>query len=170
MCLQGYCIPANTHTHTHFILFYFIGGIMDILIACECSQVLCSRFFAAGHNVYSCDVQSSYGGLPDRHIRCDVSKILNGNIRFQTEDFNYHYLYKSWDLIIAHPPCTYLSNVANRWYNVERYGNAALQRMKLREQAASFFMLFTDTNAKHVCIENPRGFFSRYYRNVFFII
>lgn len=137
---------------------------MDILIACECSQVLCSRFYSAGHNVFSCDLQSSYGSLPSRHIRCDVTNLLNGKIRFQTEDMNYHYLYKSWDLIIAHPPCTYLSNVANRWYNVSRYGSSALQRAKLRESAAKFFMLFTATNAKYVCIENPRGYMSTYYR------
>lgn len=69
-----------------------------------------------------------------------------------------------WDLVIAHPPCTYLTNTGNRWFNESKYGDKARERKKLREEAAEFFMTFINCSAKHLAVENPIGYMSTYYR------
>lgn len=69
-----------------------------------------------------------------------------------------------WDLVIAHPPCTYLTVTGNRWFNVERYGEKAIQRLADREEAASFFMQFVNADCEHIAIENPVGYMSTAYR------
>lgn len=87
---------------------------MRILVACEESQRVCIAFRNKGHEAYSCDILECSGGHPKWHIKDDVLKHLNEN----------------WDLIIAHPPCTYLTVAANKYYNVEKYGNKAEERKK----------------------------------------
>lgn len=89
-----------------------------------------------------------WGGLDQFHLNADALQMLK----------------LRWDIVIAHPPCTYLTVTGNRWFNVERYGDAALQRMKDREAAAEFFMEFVNCNCDHVAIENPVGFMSTSYR------
>ena len=91
---------------------------MRVLIACEESQVVCKAFRDRGHEAYSCDIQEPSGGHPEWHILGDVLRIINprfykefGGIKFQTMDGVQH-IVDRWDMIIAHPPCTYLSNVA----------------------------------------------------------
>ena len=74
-----------------------------------------------------------------------------------------HYVDK-WDLIVAHPPCTYLTVAANKLYNVERYGDKARERIKNREQAIKFFMEFVNADCEHIAIENPIGVISTRYR------
>ena len=69
-----------------------------------------------------------------------------------------------WDLIIAHPPCTYLTVTGNRWFNVERYGDKAIQRYKDREQAIDFFMQFVNAKCDKIVIENPIGTMSTAFR------
>ena len=69
-----------------------------------------------------------------------------------------------WDLIVAHPPCTYLTVTGNRWFNVERYGKKAVQREKDRADAAEFFMKFVNADCERIAIENPVGFMSTFYR------
>ena len=66
--------------------------------------------------------------------------MLNGNCSFKTNDGVNHTIEGEWDLIIGHPPCTYLTVSGNRWFNVEKYGDKALERIKLREEAKDFFM------------------------------
>ena len=83
---------------------------MKVLVACEESQAVCSAFREKGHAAYSCDIQECSGGHPEWHIQGDVLPLLNGNCIFQTSDGEWHTLYGKWDLIIAHPPCTYLTN------------------------------------------------------------
>lgn len=70
----------------------------------------------------------------------------------------------AWDLIVAHPPCTYLTVAGNRWFNVDRYGDKAIQRMKEREDAIKFFMLFANADCERIAIENPIGCMSKIWR------
>lgn len=69
-----------------------------------------------------------------------------------------------WDLLIAHPPCTYLTVAGNRWFNVDKYGEKAISRMKKRENAVRFFMAFIGANVKKIAVENPVGYMSSHYR------
>lgn len=121
---------------------------LKVLVACECSQVVTTAFRNQGHDAFSCDLQPCYGNLPQYHIQDDVLKILDDD----------------WDLIIAHPPCTYLSSVSNRFFNVDIYGESAINRIKLREEALKFFLKFTQVKCKKVCIENPVGYANTHYR------
>lgn len=136
---------------------------MNVLIACEESQVVCKAFRERGHNTFSCDIQECSGGHPEWHIKGDALDLINGNCWFLTMDGENH-LIKKWDLIIAHPPCTYLTVSGNRWFNVEKYGEKALQRIKDREEGAAFFMEFVNCSCERVAIENPIGYMSTHYR------
>ena len=135
---------------------------MNVLIACEESQRVCLAFLERGHNAFSCDIQEPSGGRPDRHILGDALKAIQGG-QIVTMDGVTHDIPK-WDLLIAHPPCTYLTVTGNRWFNVERYGDKARQRLKDREQAAAFFMAFVNANCDMIAIENPIGYMSTAYR------
>lgn len=136
---------------------------MKVLIACEESQTVCKAFRERGHEAYSCDIQEPSGGHPEWHILGDALKMLRGGVEFETMDGQNHYV-DEWDLLIAHPPCTYLTVTGNRWFNVSRYGEKAVQRIKAREEAADFFMQFVKCNCQRVAIENPIGFMSTAYR------
>lgn len=136
---------------------------MKVLVACEESQTVCKAFRAKGHEAYSCDIQPCSGGHPEWHICNDVLDIINGNTEFFTCDGTLHII-NAWDMIIAHPPCTYLTNTGNRWFNVQRYGDKAIQRVKSREEAAQFFMAFVNAPCEHIAIENPVGYMSTHYR------
>lgn len=86
---------------------------MKVLIACEESQEVCKAFRAKGHEAYSCDIQEPSGGHPEWHILGDALNALEGR-QVVTMDGVTHDVGK-WDLLIAHPPCTYLSKAgANR--------------------------------------------------------
>lgn len=122
---------------------------MKVLIACEESQTVCKAFRERGHEAYSCDIQESSGGHPEWHIQGDALKAIDG---------------QQWDLIIAHPPCTYLTVTGNRWYNVERYGDKAIQRYRLQEEAIKFFMAIAEADCEHIAIENPVGIMSSRWR------
>ena len=121
---------------------------MRVLVACEESQRVCIAFREKGHYAYSCDIETCSGGHPEWHIQDDVLKHLN----------------EDWDLIIAHPPCTYLTVAANKYYNVEKYGEKAVKRQYDRQNAIEFFMQFTGLKCPKVCIENPIGIMSTYYQ------
>lgn len=145
---------------------------MNVLIACEESQRVCIAFREKGHNAFSCDILPCSGGHPEWHIQGDVLPLLNGNCTFMTQDVAEgmesitpnHWIRGKWDLIIAHPPCTYLTVTGNRWFNVEKYGEKAKERAKLRDDAAKFFMKFWEANCEKVVIENPIGYMSTYFR------
>lgn len=107
---------------------------MNILIACEESQEVCKAFRRRGHTAWSCDIEPCSGGHEEWHIQGDVLPYLNGNCDFTTADGTKHHQQGKWDLIVAHPPCTYLTISGNRWFNVERYGDKAIQRMAERER------------------------------------
>ena len=137
---------------------------MKVLVACEESQRVCSAFRARGHEAYSCDIIKCSGDHPEWHIKADVLPILNGNCDFTTQDGASHHIEGRWDLIIAHPPCTYLTVTGNRWFNVEKYGDKALKRMELREEAKEFFMKFANADCDKIMIENPVGVMSTAWR------
>lgn len=126
---------------------------MRVLVACEESQEVCKAFRALGHEAYSCDLQECSGGHPEWHIQGDCLPLLNGNCTFQTSDTHTHTQVGKWDLIIAHPPCTYLSNAGARWLwaghrlNLERYAKGL--------NAKEFFMNFWNADCPRICIENP---------------
>lgn len=136
---------------------------MRVLIACEESQRVCSAFRKRGHEAYSCDVIDQSGGHPEWHIMQDVLPLLNGHCEFKTRDGIKHSIDSKWDLIIAHPPCTYLANCGNRYLNIEKYGDKAIKRRFNREKAAVFFMNFINAECDKICVENPVGYMSRYY-------
>ena len=137
---------------------------MKILIACEESQRVCNAFRELGHEAYSCDIIECSGGHPEWHIQDDCLPLLNGFCEFDTADGEHHKIEQKWDLIIAHPPCTYLTVTGNRWFNVERYGDKARERIQLREEAKEFFMAFVNADCDKIAIENPIGVMSTSYR------
>lgn len=136
----------------------------NVLIACEESQRTTIAFRKRGFNAFSCDIQESSGGHPEWHINSDVLPLLNGDCTFKTEDGKEHTVNGKWDLIIAHPPCTYLTVAGNRWFNVERYGIEAKIRWKKRFEAYDFFMKFINADCDHIAVENPVGYVSHHYR------
>ena len=88
---------------------------MRILLACEESQATTTELRKLGHEAYSCDIMECSGGHPEWHIRWDALSLVNGNCTFLTEDGELHHIKGKWDMIIAHPPCTYLSNAGARF-------------------------------------------------------
>lgn len=135
---------------------------IKVLIACEESQRVCMAFRERGFEAYSCDIQEPSGGHPEFHILGDAIEAVNGGI-VTTMDVQTHDVGK-WDLLIAHPPCTYLTVSGNRWFNKEKYGEKAARRLEFREEAAEFFMSFVDADVCKIAIENPVGYMSTYYR------
>lgn len=137
---------------------------MRILVACEESQAVTIEMRKLGHEAYSCDIIDCSGGHPEWHIKQDVLPLLNGYCEFKTSDGIIHRIDSQWDMIIAHPPCTYLTVTGNRWFNVERYGEKAIQRAKDREEAIAFFMAIAIARCDKIAIENPVGVMSTVWR------
>ena len=137
---------------------------MNILVACEESQRVCLAFREKGHNAFSCDIIPCSGGAKQWHIQQDVLPLLNGNCTFLTEDGTIHEIKGKWDMIIAFPPCTYLTVTGNRWFDTEKYGKKAWDRMKERNKAIAFFYRFIMADCQRIAIENPIGVMSTAYR------
>ena len=137
---------------------------MRVLIACEESQRVCIAFRERGHEAYSCDIEPCSGGHPEWHIQQDVLPLINGNCEFKTVDGTFHKIDGEWDLLIAHPPCTYLTVSGNRWFNVEKYGKKAVERIKNRELAVDFFLKFINAKCAKIAVENPIGVMSTRYK------
>lgn len=130
---------------------------MNVLIACEESQAVCIAFRERGHRAFSCDIQECSGGHPEWHIQGDVLPLINGNCTFQTADAHTHTQAGRWDLIIAHPPCTYLSNAgACRLY--PHKGELDKDRYIKGLKGKEFFMAFWwygFYGCGKIVIENP---------------
>lgn len=133
-----------------------------LLVACEESQRVCCAFRLRGWEAYSCDIEPCSGGHPEWHIQDDVLSVIGGG-QFLTADGMSHCVDK-WDLLISHPPCTYLTVAGNRWFNVDKYGDKAIKRIKDRENAIDFFMKFINAPCEHIAVENPVGVMSTVYR------
>ena len=111
---------------------------MRVLVACEESQAVCKAFRELGHEAYSCDIQECSGGHPEWHIQGDVLPLLK----------------EKWDLIIAHPPCTYMSKAgACRMY--PKAGEIDKIRFEKAMKAKEFFMQFYNCDCEKIAIENP---------------
>ena len=136
---------------------------LKVLVACEESQRVCEAFRKRGHEAYSCDILEPSGGHPEWAIQQNVLPLIDGNCEFMTLDGEKHMI-GHWDIIVAHPPCTYLTVAANKLYNVERYGDKAVKRLADREAAIKFFKRFTVANCDYIAIENPIGVMSTRYR------
>ena len=121
---------------------------MKVLVACEESQAVCKEFRKLGHEAYSCDIVPCSGGHPEWHLQQDVLPLLK----------------EKWDMIIAFPPCTYLTVTGNRWFNIDRYGEKAIKRHKDRKEAIDFFMAFANADCERIAIENPVGIMSSEWR------
>lgn len=114
---------------------------MRVLVACEFSGIVRDAFRARGHDAVSCDLLPSEA--PGPHMQGDVLDLIDGG------DF---------DLMIAHPPCTYLTVAANGWHAKRP------ERQPLREEAAEFFMRLYNAPIPRVCVENPIGVMSTLFR------
>ena len=136
---------------------------MRALIACEESQRVCTAFRARGWQAFSCDVQECSGGHPEWHIKQDVIPLLNGCCSFYTEDGKKHSIVGKWDLIIAHPPCTYLTLAGNKWFKPE-FSDRFPDRQKQRKEAVDFFMAIANADCDRIAIENPVGIMSSQWR------
>lgn len=108
---------------------------MKVLIACEFSGIVRDAFIAKGHNAMSCDLLPTES--PGPHYQGDVFNILNDG----------------WDLIIAHPPCTYLSNAGARFLYPK--GKLNQDRLDIAKYAKSFFLALFTCNINKIAIENP---------------
>ena len=145
---------------------------MKVLIACEESQRVCTAFREKGHNAFSCDILPCSGGHPEWHIQGDVLQFLNPEvlfpgelpgIQFFTMDNECHCFQGKWDLIIAHPPCTYLTLAGNKWFKPE-FADRFPDRQKQRKEAIDFFMAIANADCNKIAIENPVGVMSSKWR------
>lgn len=123
-------------------------GNKRVLIACEESQAVTIEMRKLGIEAFSCDIQECSGGHPEWHLQGDVLEQL-GN---------------AWDMMIAFPPCTFLTVTGNRWFNINVYGEKAIKRHKYRQEAIAFFMMFANADCGKIAIENPIGVMSSEWR------
>lgn len=125
---------------------------MKVLIACEESQRVCIAFRERGHEAYSCDIQDCSGGHPEWHIKGDALEAIRGGTVVTCDGVS-HDIGK-WDLLIAHPPCTYLSNAgACRLY--PRKGELDVERHHKGLEAKAFFLELLNADVPRVAVENP---------------
>lgn len=137
---------------------------MKVLVACEESQAVTMEFRRLGHEAYSCDIIGCSGGHPEWHIQQSVLPLLSGNCSFETSDGEVHTVDGKWDMILAFPPCTYLTVTGNRWFDVVKYGYNAQSRWNERCIAICFFLAFAYADCDRIAIENPIGCMSTYWR------
>ena len=122
---------------------------MKILIACEESQAVTKEMRKLNHEAYSCDIAPCSGGHPEWHIKGDVIPLLK----------------QKWDMIIAFPPCTYLTNAGTRHFSRRvNPEEKVLKRERLREEAFNFFMMFANAKCDKIAIENPVGWVNSHWR------
>ena len=131
---------------------------MKVLVACEESQRVCAAFRAKGHEAYSCDIIPCSGGHPEWHIMGDVLPLLNGFVKFSTQDGFIHddVLWSKWDMIIAFPPCTHLAVSGAAWFEKKRADGR-------QRDGIEFFCQFLNADCEKVVIENPVGIISGDY-------
>lgn len=128
---------------------------MKVLVACEESQRVCMAFREKGHEAYSADILEPTGGHPEWHILGDVTPLVNGNAKFITMDGKEHEINGRWDLLIAHPPCTYISNAGARFLYPGGNGVLNEERFKKGIAATNFFLQFLYADCDRIAVENP---------------
>lgn len=138
---------------------------MKVLVACEESQRVCTAFRERGHEAYSADILDPSGDHPEWHIKGDVLPLINGHCGFKTMDGEQHRIGGKWDLLIAHPPCTYLSTAATQCHSLKCYSKAQIaKRTEARIKAMEFFMMFVNADCDRIAIENPQGVMNTCFR------
>ena len=147
--------------------------ILNILVACEESQAVCKEFRRLGHNAFSCDILKCSGGHPEWHFNCDVLEVIK-NKGGKLETGEIAFINGNWDLMVAHPPCTYLAVSGAQWYyhpedkhlptDQRRPHPKFPNRAKDREEGVSFFMALANAPIEHIAIENPVGIMSKRWR------
>jgi len=113
---------------------------MRVLVACEFSGVVRDAFAALGHDAWSCDLLPTE--IPGKHYHGDVMDIINDG----------------WDLMVAHPPCTFMSYAGMRWFKVQP------DRVDKAQAAFDFFMKMVNAPIPMIAVENPRGYPLKWYR------
>lgn len=142
-----------------------MGGNMKLLVCCEESQTVCKAFRELGWEAYSCDIEPNSGGHPEWHIQQDVLPLIDGDCSFKTVDGIEHAINGEWDLLICHPPCTYLTSAGTRHFSPKCNPPEKIKKRELeREYAAEFFMRFVNAKCEHIAIENPVGYMNTHYR------
>jgi hypothetical protein len=146
---------------------------LNVLIACEESQALTREFRLLGHNAFSCDLLPCSGGHPEWHFNNDVFEIIKnqGGVLQNGETVNIN---ADWDMMIAHPPCTYLAVSGAQWYYHPEDKDLPVEsrrphpkhpdRAADREKAIEFFIRIANAPIDKIAIENPVGVISSAYR------
>jgi hypothetical protein len=147
--------------------------VFNVLVACEESQRVCTEFRKLGINAYSCDILPCSGGHPEWHFKQDVLEVIKnkGGI---LETGKEEYIKGEWDLMVAHPPCTYLAVSGAKWYYHPDDKDLPIEkrrphpkfpnRAKDREDGANFFMALANANIPRIAIENPVSIMSTRFR------
>ena len=139
---------------------------LNVLVACEESQAITKELRFLGHNAYSCDLLPCSGGYPEWHFKCDVFNVIE-NLGGVLQNGKRIKLKRQWDIMIAHPPCTYLAVSGARWYYHPEDSHLPTDkrrphpkypfRKKDREDATNFFVKLYNVPIEKVAIENPIG-------------
>lgn len=116
-----------------------------MLVACEFSGVVREAFRKEGWDAWSCDLEPSE--IPGQHLQCPIEEVDA----------------REFDLMIAHPPCTYLTVTGNKWFKPE-YSDRFPDRKLQRDRAIEFFMDLAEAEIPHICLENPVGVISTWWR------
>jgi len=124
------------------------GNKLKVLVGCEESQAVCKAFRELGHEAYSCDLQECSGGHPEWHLQMDIFEAIK---------------LKDWDVLIAHPPCTYMSKAGARWMHTTPSGMSEtsinIERFRKCKLAREFFINILECAIEHriskIAIENP---------------
>jgi len=123
---------------------------MKILVMCEESQAVTKELRALGHEAYSNDLEPCSGGHPEWHLQCDGLALLK---------------FEKWDMILAFPPCTYLTNAGmcnlTRKNSTDEYRRDRLQK---RDDALEFVLSIYNSDCARIAIENPVGYLSTGFR------
>lgn len=155
---------------------------LNILVACEESQACCRAFRALGHNAFSCDLFNCSGTIfgtdiaephPEWHFNHDVTTVLN-KTDLTLQNGTQAVVEGDWDIMIGHPPCTFLAVSGAKWMYHPDDKNLPVEkrrphpnfptRRQDQEDGAKFFMFLASANVKRIAIENPVGVMSSRWR------
>ena len=146
---------------------------LNILVACEESQAVTKEFRLLGHNAFSCDLLPCSGGHPEWHFNSDVFNVIKNNGGL-LQNGDEKIINGNWDMMVAHPPCTYLAVSGAKWYyhpddyqlpiDERRPHPKYPNRLNDREKAVKFFIKLTKVPINKIVIENPIGIISTRFR------
>src|SRR5574344_978673 len=145
----------------------------NVLIACEESQTVCKEFRKLGINAFSCDIVECSGGHPEWHFQQDVLAVIKNKGGILQNGEKYHIKGK-WDLMVAHPPCTYLAVSGARWFyhpddkdlptDQRRPHPKFPNRRQDQKDGIAFFLALATADIEKISIENPIGVMTKYFR------